>query len=202
MSEPVPESDALAVEVIGRGDRAASLLNEHRLRLIESLDQPRSPAELAKALGLPRQRVNYHLKELERRELVRVVEERSKGAVVERKYQRSAATYVISGAALGSVSSDPAQIQDRFSASYQIALASRAVQELGSMQQEARDAGKKLPTLSLDVDVRFASAESRNAFAEELVQAVADLCSKYQDDSAPQGRSFRFYLGGYPTPKK
>jgi len=196
-----PESDAPAVEVIGRGDRAASLLNEHRLRLIESLDEPRSPAELAKTLGLPRQRVNYHLKELERRELVRVVEERSKGAVVERKYQRSAATYVISGAALGRVSSDPAQIQDRFSASYQIALASRAVQELGSMQKQARDAGKKLPTLSLDVDVRFASAESRNAFAEELVQAVADLCRKYQDDSAPQGRSFRFYLGGYPTPK-
>ena len=50
--------------------------------------------------------------------------------------------------------------------------------------------------------MRFASAERRNEFAEELAAAVADLARKYHDDRAPKGRSFRFYLGGYPVPKE
>ena len=91
-------------------------------------------------------------------------------------------------------------MQDRFSAAYQIALASRAVRDLGALQAGAREARKRLPTFALDVEVRFASPEARHAFAEELTAAVAELVRRHHDAGAPRGRAFRFYVGAYPRP--
>ena len=53
--------------------------------------------------------------------------------------------------------------------------------------------------MALEVEIRFASAESRNAFAEELAEHVARLAAKYHDESAEGGRKFRFFGGVYPT---
>ena len=70
------------------------------------------------------------------------------------------------------------------------------------MQVGARAAGKTLPTFSLAVEIRFASAAGRNDFAEELARSVAELVSKYHDEKSPKGREFRFYLGAYPRPRE
>ena len=43
---------------------------------------------LAAAIGLPRQKVNYHLRALERHGLVELVQERRKGNVTERRCRR------------------------------------------------------------------------------------------------------------------
>ena len=63
----------------------------------------------------------------------------------------------------------------------------------------AEKAGKRLSTLALEVEVRFASAEARNSFAEELAEEVARLAAKYHDEHAPGGRRFRFFGGVYPV---
>jgi hypothetical protein len=130
---------------------------------------------------------------------VEVVAERARGSVIERVYRRTGDGYVISTAALGAIGVTPERFRDRFSSAYQIALASRAVRDLGELQVAAEAAGKKLPTLALEVEVRFASPEQRSAFAEELTQAVAELVRKYHDERAEEGRTFRFYVGGYPA---
>jgi DNA-binding transcriptional ArsR family regulator len=191
----------LAVDIIEETERAQVLLHPGRLRLLENLQQPRSAAALARHLGLPRQRVNYHLRELEAQQLVELVEERKKGSVTERIYRRTGQGYAISTAALGRLGATPGDIQDRFSAAYQVAMASQAIRDLSSLQQGAEKAGKKLPTFALEVNVRFASAASRAAFAEELAQCVAELTRKYHQEQAPKGRDFHFYLGAYPKKK-
>jgi DNA-binding transcriptional ArsR family regulator len=71
-----------AVDVIEDSERAAALLSPMRLQLVESLREPDSAAGVARKLGLPRQKVHYHLRELERAGLVEVLEERRKGNVV------------------------------------------------------------------------------------------------------------------------
>ena len=189
------------LEVVADAERARVLLQENRLALLEHLGEPASAADLARRLDLPRQRINYHLRELEAADLVEVVEERQRGNVTERTYRRSGSRFVLSDAALGPLGPDPAELEDRFSSAYQVALAARAVRELGALRSGARAAGKRLPTFALEVDVRFASAERRGAFAEKLAAAVADLVRKYHDDDAPRGRVQRFYLGSYPRPK-
>ncbi len=177
------------------------MLHTTRLELLENLGEPSSAAALARRLGLPRQRVNYHLRELEAQRLIELVEEHRKGSCVERVYQRTGWSYAISTAALGRLGTMPDDIHDRFSSAYQIWLASRAVRDLGYLQSGARAAGKKLPTFALEVEVRFASANTRSEFAEELAACVADLVRKYHDDKTGGGRKFRFYLGAYPRPK-
>jgi DNA-binding transcriptional ArsR family regulator len=52
---------------------------------------------LAARVGLARQKVNYHLKALERHGLVELVEERRKGNVNERMLRATAASYVTFG---------------------------------------------------------------------------------------------------------
>lgn len=188
------------VDVVDDLDRAQVLLHPTRLELLAHLAEPSSAATLARRLGLPRQRVNYHLRELEAHKLVQVVEERRKGSVTERVVRRTGRAYAISTAALGSLGIRPLELQDRFSSAYQIALASQAVRELGLLRAAAREAGKALATFALEVEVRFASPALRHAFAEELATAVAELTSKYHAEAAPEGRTFRFYLGGYPQP--
>lgn len=188
------------VEVIEEVGRAQALLNQTRIELLENLAEPASAAAIARRLGVPRQRINYHLRELESHRLIELVKEKRKGNVTERIYRRAGHSYAISTAALGSLGSKPADIQDRFSCAYQIALASQVIRELAVMQADAAAVKKKLPTFALEVDVWFASAVKRNAFAEELAASVADLARKYHDEKAPQGREFRFYLGAYPRP--
>ena len=127
---------------------------------------------LAGRLGLPRQKINYHLKELERHGLVELVEERRKGNVTERIYGATAAAYVISPSAMGAVSPDPDRSPDRLSARWLLALGSRLIQEVGTLLTGSARAGKPVATYAMDAQVRFASADDRAAFAEELTQAV------------------------------
>ena len=66
----------------------------------------------------------------------------------------------------------------------------------------ADEAGKKLPTLTLDTEARFASPAAQGAFAEELNDMLATLIRKYHRPRATTGRSFRFVAIGYPAPAK
>lgn len=188
-----------AIQVIKGPEQAAALFNPMRLRLLEMLVEPRSAAALARELAIPRQKINYHLRELEKAGFVACVGERRKGNCVERLVRATARSYLISPDALGSLATDPGRIPDRFSASYMVAIAARTIRDLAVLQRRATRAGKKLATMNLQADVRFANAASRNAFAEELTQFIAQLVAKYHDEGAPEGRLFRFFLGAYPA---
>jgi len=188
--------------VIAETTRAQVLLHPTRLLILEHLAEPSSAANLARRLELPRQRLNYHLRELEEQGLVALVEERTRGSVSERIYRRTGDSYAISTAALGRLGSSPDTVHDRHSSAWQIALASKAIADLALMREAAAAANQSLPTFALDVAVRFADAEARSAFTQELSDAIAELVRRYHDDRAPKGRTFQFYLGAYPQPKK
>lgn len=55
---------------------AEAALDPARARLLAPLAEPRPTTMLAAAARLPRQKVNYHLRALERHRLVELVEER------------------------------------------------------------------------------------------------------------------------------
>jgi DNA-binding transcriptional ArsR family regulator len=188
-----------AVRMVDGVHQAATLLHPMRLRIMETLDRPDSATGLARKLGLPRQKINYHLRELEREGLVTLVEERKKRNCVERVVRAVAQSFLIDPAALGNLAADPSRIRDRFSLAYLVAVAARAIRDLAVIQRRADKAGKPVATLTLQADVRFASAADRNAFAEELAQTVATLAARYHDEKAPDGRLFRCIVGAYPA---
>ncbi|HYL75078.1 MAG TPA: helix-turn-helix domain-containing protein [Bryobacteraceae bacterium] len=190
---------ATAVQVIQSAAAAEKLLKPERLRMLELLTEPDSATGLAKKLNLPRQTVNYHLRELEQEGFVELVEKRLKGNCFERVVRATARSYVISPIALGALGLEAGNVRDQFSAAYLVSAAARAIRDVSILRQRADKAGKKLATLTLETEVRFADAKSRQRFTEELLNLVAGLAMKYHDDKAEGGRKFRLLLGSYPT---
>ena len=187
------------VAVIEDAAAAEATLDPLRAHLLAELAEPGSASSLAARVGEPRQKVNYHLRELERHGLVELVEERRKGNMTERVLQATASSYVISPAALAAVAPDPHRSPDRLSARWLLAVAARLVSDVGALITGATRAGKRVATFALDGEVRFASAADRAAFAEELANAVVGLVGKYHDDAAQGGRKFRVVVAVHPV---
>jgi predicted ArsR family transcriptional regulator len=185
-----------ALEVVRGAATASVMLQKTRRLMLARLTEPHSAAGLARKLGLPRQRLNYHLRELEREGLVQCVEERRKGNCTERLMRATARSFVISPEALGATA---AQAADRFSASYLVGTAARTIRDLAQLEARARTQGKRLATLAIEAEVRFPTAQARAAFAEELAAAVAALVARYHDDETPGGRRFRLAVGVHPA---
>src|SRR5437763_582515 len=189
----------LEVAVIDDPATAGVSLDPMRSRLLAELAEPGSAAMLAARVGLPRQKVNYHLRALERHGLIELVEERRKGNMTERLLRATAASYVISPAALAAVQPDPAEAPDRLSARWLLAVAGRLVRDVGVLITGAAKAKRRVATFALDGEVRFATAADRAAFAEELATAVTALVAKYHDENGEKGRPHRVVVAVHPS---
>jgi DNA-binding transcriptional ArsR family regulator len=189
-----------ALDMIHDPARAAVLLDPLRLRMLGELREGADSASgLARRLKLPRQKLNYHLRELEKEGFVELVEERRKGNCIERVVRAAARAYVIDPGIMGALGIDPAEFQDRFSAAYLVAVAAKTIRDVATLRQKAAKAGKRLATFTLQTEVRFASAADRAACVEELTAQMARLAAKYHNEHAEGGRKFQFVLGAYPT---
>lgn len=186
------------VDVIEDPAAAAAALDPIRARLLAELSEaPASAATVAARVGLPRQKVNYHLKTLEAHGLIELAEVRMRGGISERLMRATAASYVVSPTAIGETGASPEQIADRLSARYLISLAGRVVHEVGALARKADAAGRRLPTFAVDTEIRFRSAADRAAFADELTATVLDLAARYHHDG---GRPHRLMVAAHPKP--
>jgi DNA-binding transcriptional ArsR family regulator len=183
------------VEVIDDPAAAVVALDPTRARLLAELGEPASAAALAARLGIPRQKLNYHLRTLEGHGLVEVAEERKWGGLTERLLVATAASYVVSPGALGQAASDPARAQDRVSARYLVALAARILREVGALLRRE----ERVATLGIDTELSFRSAADRAAFADELTKAVTSIVSRYHD---PGGKPHRLVVAAHPVPEE
>ena len=186
--------------------RAAAVLHPLRRRVLEALQQPDSAAGLARRLRLPRQRVNYHVRELARAGLLERAGRHRRRNMIEQRYVARARGYVLSPELLGALGLDPARAGDAFSAGYLLALANQIQLEVGRASRAAAASGKRLATLSISSEVRFESAEQRAAFTRALQQAVNEVVGRHAspaeltDGKPAPGRLYRLVLGCYPVP--
>ena len=193
-----PVDDVCVVDDPGT---AVVALEPTRTRMLSALAQEAgSAAALAQRLGLPRQRVGYHLQALAHHGLVVEVETKRHGGLTERVFAPRARSYIVSPAAMGDAGADPGRIADRLSAAYLVAVAARAVSEVGAMVGQAAAARKRLPTMTVDTDIRFRSAADRAAFVADLAGAVSALAARYHDEAAPGGRWYRVAALAHPRP--
>ena len=110
----------------------------------------------------------------------------------------TAATYVVSPAALGESGVDPSRPPTASRRGY-LDRPRRPRRPRGRQRSPGTPdaAGKRLPTLAIDTEIRFRSAEDRAAFADELTAAVLDLAARYHHDD---GRPHRLVVAAHPTP--
>ncbi len=183
------------IATVGNPDAAASLLDPIRMRMLDLLKEPDSATGVARRMSLPRQKANYHLRELEKHGLVTFLEARRKGNCTERVMQATARHYLVDPSVFGKVP----EVQDRFSSAHLIASAGRAITEVAELASRARAADKKLATLTMTNEIRFRSPQDRSEFAYEYAKAVAQLMAKYHDETCEGGRQFRMLSALYPA---
>jgi DNA-binding transcriptional ArsR family regulator len=186
------------VHVVENRAAVEAALDPIRASILDALTEPGSAATVAAAVGLTRQKVNYHLKALEAHGLVEPAETRTWGGITERFVRRSARYLVVSPDVLQRAAIDPDEVADHLSAAYMIAVNARTVSEVGASARDAT-AGMRLPTLTIDTVIGFGSPDDRAAFSAELQSAVATLIAKYHHDD---GRLHRLTVSSYPRPKE
>jgi DNA-binding transcriptional ArsR family regulator len=170
-------------------------LSPMRRRLLELLREPASATQLATALELPRQRINYHLRELEKAGLVELVEERQRRGFTER-ILRASAGLVVDPGVMGHAFTE---IQDQYAAEHLVEVAAGTVRDVARMQSAADADGKRLLTFTLETEVRFAEPGDVHRFTDALTAAVQRVVEEF--DSAG-GRPYRLIAGGHPASRR
>lgn len=177
-------------------DTALLALAPIRRRILTALAEPASAAGLAEQLGMPRQKIGYHLRALEGAGLVRPAGERRKRGFTERLFV-AARDHVLDPALMQAPPDpDAVEAQDRHAADHLISTASTIVRDVARMRQDAAAEGSRLLTLTVEADVIFATPADFDAFTDEVSAAVAGLARKY---SAPQGRRYRLTAAAHPA---
>ncbi len=197
-----------ALQSVTTVQRAASLLHPLRLRLLSMAREPVSATELARRVGLPRQRVNYHVRELERAGFLRAAERRRRRNLIEQRYVATARSFVLAPELLGPVAADWRTIQDTASADYLLALNEQVRADVARAADEAAARQQPLTTLSIKSQFRFETPADRAAFAEAIRRAVVDVIARHSspnrlENGRPgRGRPYRLVLACYPAPSE
>lgn len=181
------------IEVIHDPLIAIVALDPIRTRLLSELAEPASAGALATRLGLPRQKINYHLKALETVGLVQEVQRRLWGGLTERRLRASASAYLIAPAAMGQVAAGQKADGSLLS------IAARLIRDVAALTSLSRTSGKRLATTSSEIDVAFRSPADRDAFQIELQDAIATIAAKYHASSSGTARAYRVITVAHPV---
>jgi predicted ArsR family transcriptional regulator len=195
----VTATAARHLDIIDDPGRARVALQPIRLRLLHLLEQPQSAPQVARAIGMPRQRVLYHLRMLEAQRLVEARDHGTVGRRIDRTYVRTATSYAIAPKTLGGVAVDARTVADAFSSAYLSAVAGRALDDLAALGRAAAARNKRVATITVETEVRFATPADQRRFADELATALTTLAARYHDPDAAAGRAFRVFACGYPA---
>lgn len=184
---------AEAIQVLQSTEQAQAALHPVRLRILDALAEPASASAIAPKLAMPRQLVNYHLRELESAGLVRLIEERKKRNCIERVYERLGDSLVVGPEALGKVAANPAKLKDQASSDYLVSVANRIIGEIAS-HRATNDA---TPTLTMESLIAFVNDADRADFAHDLAIAMAEVIREYHQPG-PNSQTFRLVVAAHP----
>ena len=203
----MPAMHPAEIECVSDGRQAQALLDPLRARILTLSREPASATQLGVLLELPRQRVNYHVRQLEQAGLLKRAGRRRKRNMFEQRYVASARGYVISPELLGEAGADWRAVSDAGSAGYLLALSAQMQADVARAARGARGAsrqGKRLATLSIKSQFRFERPEQRERFARELKDAVVAVIARFTvpnrtaSGKPASGQAYRLVLGCYP----
>jgi DNA-binding transcriptional ArsR family regulator len=177
-------------------ERVACALPDLRRRILDRLREPASAAELAREFGIPRQRLNYHLRVLEGQQLLELVELRARRGFTERVMRTVGNGLVVDPDLLAGAAPAATGEQDRHAAEHLVRAAGAVVRDVSRMSSQAQRQGKRLLTFAIEADVRFAAPADLHDFTDALAQAVAEVVAVYD---TPGGRAHRLLVAGHPA---
>jgi DNA-binding transcriptional ArsR family regulator len=196
-----------AVTLLDEPERLRIGLTPIRRRLLERLREPASATQLASELAMGRQRVNYHLRALEKAKLVDLVEERQRRGCVERILIARAQSFIVDPSVMAAKTGSGASatlgvsrtVQDKFSAEHLIDTAADLVRDVTRMRAQAEKQGARLLTFTMQTDITFAEPGDLERFTTSVAEFVAREAAKFHTPGG--GRRYRVVIGGHPSPR-
>jgi DNA-binding transcriptional ArsR family regulator len=176
-----------------------TLAHPMRLRILALLREPASAAAVARQIDEPRQKVNYHVKELERAGLIRLVGERRTGNLTENLYQAVAATFVVSPRLAWVDPRRTGALAEQVALENLVAVGERLQRAAALLLDRAAFDGEQIASAAVEAEVRLAGEVQRAAFLSEYVAAVGPLLKKY---GRAGGDPYRVVLAVHPDPKE
>lgn len=156
---PLPVQDgAMVLTYVDSPDRVRAALSPVRRDLLKRLPTPSSASRLAAELELPRQRLNYHLKALEKAGLVELVEERPRRGCAERILRTRPGALVVDPTVVGGKFT---RTHDQYAAEHPVGVAAATVRDVARMQTGAAQAGRPSMTTRGSTDRGRATSARR-----------------------------------------
>lgn len=174
-----------------------ALAHPIRLRILAALREPGSPAEAARHLGDARQKVNYHVKELERAGLVRRVGERRVGNLVESLYQAVAGTFLVSPRVAWTDPRRVGALADQIALETLVAAGERLQRAAALLLDRAAFEGEQIASATIEAELRLDGEAQHAAFLSEYAAAVGPLLKKY---GTRDGDPYRVIFAVHPDP--
>jgi DNA-binding transcriptional ArsR family regulator len=185
------------LDVIQGADRLRGGLSPFRRAVLDQLRTPSSATTVAARLGESRQRVAYHVRELEKAGLLEVVEKRARRGCTERIVRLTANAVVVSPEVVGDLATVS---QDRFAADTLLAMSFRTVTDVAQMRTRAHAEGRRLVTFAIEADIGFDRPADIERFVSQLTSQVTDLVAEYE--SGRTDHRYRLIVGGHPQRRR
>jgi DNA-binding transcriptional ArsR family regulator len=192
---PAPMDETLAM--LDDAGTARVALSPLRRELLARLREPASAAGLAEALGVPRQKIGYHLRVLEKAGLIGAVSTRKRRGFTETLFEARSGAWLIDPMLLAPAGADAAGKQDRFAAAHLVRTAAGIVRDVSRMQEAAADEGSRLLTFTVEADVAFARPSDIECFAARVADALAAIAADFA--SPGEARRYRVTIAGHPA---
>jgi DNA-binding transcriptional ArsR family regulator len=169
-----------------------------RAAILEALREPATAAAVARVVGHSRQNVAYHVRELEKAGLVRLVDSQRNGNFVERRYEAVATTFLVSPRSTwGDGSPRTAALADQLSLAELHGTAERIQHDCAALLDRAAFDGERVASASVLTELHLPDEEARAAFLREYVDVVRALARQH---GATTGSLYRVLLAAYPDP--
>ncbi|MEM7099367.1 MAG: helix-turn-helix domain-containing protein [Pseudomonadota bacterium] len=177
---------------IGSTDAFTAMGSKFRQQILQDLVEPASASALAKRHDMSRQRIGYHMRDLEKAGCISMVGERAQRGLTEKLYQVTPRVFTQAPSTLPESTN-----QSEFSFTRLVNVLGHALTTLARIKQRA-SAKQTIATLALDATMHFENPSQRKAFTEELLDAVQTVIRKHEQARTSSTRSFRVMLGAYP----
>jgi DNA-binding transcriptional ArsR family regulator len=172
-----------------------ALCHPTRVAMLEALREPASAAAVARQLGQPRQRVNYHLKALAEAGLVEQVGTRQQGNFVESLYRAAARSFLVSPEVAWA---DPRRLEvlkSQHALESLVAIGQRLQRDAVVLLDRATFDGEQVASAAVSAEVRFATPQDRAAFMREYLETTRELLDRHGNQ---QGAPYRVVLAVHP----
>jgi DNA-binding transcriptional ArsR family regulator len=173
------------VKVIESAPQLQAITHPTRLRVLDALRAPDSAAGVARGLGEPRQRINHHVKELEKAGLVVPAGERRTGNFVEQLYQSVGGTFTISPRLAWGDRARAEALASQVSLEHLVEFGERLQRDAAALLDRAAFDGEEIASAAVEATVRFPDAAARAAFLDEYLQLTADLIRRHASANGP-----------------